>query len=241
MKTEKQVHLDLAFVMTKKDLSKLNEIVRGYLGPDASVKYRIRCSGNLTLNWDSVTPLQEYENPPRKAIRSLEINGTSEDYKKLVSVELGRPDSKFFAGYVVVSGDGVPEASIHNAFQALEDVCEGMKTWYNRVATAGFILGFMLVSIVVLAVAFVIILAMHGRPRGPITETHIIGWAAGAAIGNVLPAMLFFVQSTVFPKATFALGQGERRYQNAEILRIVFLVGFAINLIAGVIVSIMFM
>jgi hypothetical protein len=238
VEAKKETELNLAFVLLKKDLSRLNEIVRGYLGSNADVSFRVTCANNTTLTWDSITPVHDYDNARKKQIDKLVISGTSENRKKRVSIVLKRTRNPYIVPIeITVTGEDVTEASVQNTFQSLEETCEGMAPWFGWVATVN-ILKVLLYCLLTLIIAAGLGVAHYGIehvfPSGPRTAINIL---IGAVAGWVVPSILHYIHHQYFPKGTFAIGQGERRHQNAEVIRIGIIVAFLVSVASSVAVG----
>jgi hypothetical protein len=243
MQAEKRVTLNIAFVLSKRDLTKLNEIIRDYLGSNATVTFRGTCGENTTLTWDSIGPLQDYTNPRKKSIRKLVISGSSENFKKRVSVVLGRMFPLDRNLQIEVSGDGVPQPTVENTFQSLEETCEGMMPWYSWVATVSLLMSFSVLS----GLATVILIIMHTAKGGIISQLFQTGgsglvglfWYMTTVFAGI--GLLHIGRSYVFPLSSFTIGQGEKRHSNGELLRLSVIAAFFVNVIAGIVVGLIFL
>jgi hypothetical protein len=107
--------------MTKEDLSRLNEVIRDFLGSGADVTFQLRCS-DAVRTYGKITPALEYENPPKKALRSLHITAYSEDRRKRVWIRLVADRDPSRSISIDVSGDDVLETSIQNCVTKLGSV-----------------------------------------------------------------------------------------------------------------------
>jgi hypothetical protein len=125
-------------------------------------------------------------------------------------------------------------------YPKLEEVCEGMRPWYSWLAT---------VSLISFLVAFCLLIAVfswiYQLQRGAkfyqlfVPETTLpppnVFWFYFWLV--FLTWLVHLARVRVFPRGFFALGQGKRRFQNSEIVRIGVIVAVAINLITGVILA----
>jgi hypothetical protein len=123
---------DVAFVMTEQDASKLNEKIRAFVGDDPIVRIEAECI-DATRTFDGIKGLKDYENPRKKAMKSLVMSARSKDYAKQVSISLGKRWSP-----INVDMEG-PESVVENHLGRIEEVVDGMKPWYAWLATIDFV------------------------------------------------------------------------------------------------------
>jgi hypothetical protein len=237
--TSRSGGLSIEFVLTAEDLKKLHSVFTSF-GDKESVTYEVECADGLTRELD-FKKLSEYENPPRKAIRSIKIRARrKDDYGRYATLDFG--GSWSWPVHLYLSG---PESGVETLNDAIMDILAGMRPWYWRLTRFSFfgaLLVFILCSSSLSAVLGIILVYGVGVDNaGPnVTLVPLFSVVFGLGAILVLIAMgLDKFKGRVFPQITFAIGQGVRRHATMELVRWVVVVALFVGTMASLIAGIM--
>jgi hypothetical protein len=218
-------------VLTEASLKKLDEEF-GRFGD--KVTYRVDCVDELRREFD-LKKLLAYDNAPKKAIRAIAIGVDKEnDFSRCATMRLRQ--SPFLAAInLSVSG---PESEVEKLNDAIKSILAGMRPWYWWLAKYSILLvvAGLYLALYFLLLAVLLIMRLTGR-IGPIKDEGAESWGfifgAWIVVFAVLGA-LDCIKSKLFPRATFAIGQGLNRYQVLEKIRWTVVIGLSVGLAANV-------
>lgn len=130
----------------------------------------------------------------------------------------------------------------------LEDRFSAMKPWYGLIAKSGWLILLLLSWIPSISQlvggyqsSYTLSSLLHDIINTPFPKLTVgfILTLIILAIGVFLFAQLSRLWNFVFPMGAFAIGQGTKRHKNRELLRTLVVIGFGINLLAGLIILFM--
>jgi len=141
--------------------------------------------------------------------------------------------------YFSIEGE---EQSVLNFLDSLDERLSAMRPWYGT-AVEGLFREMVVVLFISLLLYTVLSKAMAklitSMPFAPQTLTTykqvIVASIPFALLGIAVPIAMLKLRAYVFPNGVFAIGQGAYRHQSREAIRTLVVVGFLINLAAGVI------
>ncbi|HBO44967.1 MAG TPA: hypothetical protein DD670_13765 [Planctomycetaceae bacterium] len=229
--------------MTDDDLKRIDGAMSAFGGP---VSYEVHCSDGLTREL-SLKELLSYENPQRKAIHSLKATSVSleGDNKRTAIVDFEDRYQRTIAFYL----NGF-ENDVEKFNSAMMDIVEGMRPWYawfvGRFSAPMFAMVFGLVLGVLAVVLIWHLSACHDLPGAGTGAAWVVLMANSVWLGSLF--LSFMCAETIdnlkkrfFPAITFAIGQGAKRHDTMENIRWVIVVGSALAIVSGIVVSIIMM
>jgi hypothetical protein len=212
--------LTQAFRLSADDIRKLSDILSVF---GDSFTCTIYCTDGLAREYPTIKDVLEYENPPTKQIRALEITVRSADYSGFIQLNFRnrRRDS------ITVHLDG-PEDVISKINNNLDDFFPRVRTWYGFIATMDFADVLFKFFIVFMAAVFIVGAAgLLPTKESDATDTRptaeklrsllLLASFPGALF--VLGYIFKRVREWLFPAAEFAIGQGFNRDAHRERLR----------------------
>ena len=150
--------------------------------------------------------------------------------QRSASVELG---GRFDVLDASIEG---PAEFVNQLRPALESQLSGLRVWYGRVTGIDFHLASIFLLILLALTMYLAFLFgfIESSNEPPITSrrAQVIVVTTIAGI-SVLPWGLSKIRDRLFPRATFAIGQGKRRHENLEKVRWGVIIAFGVSLAAG--------
>ena len=229
--TSRTSDLTIPFVLTEGSLKKLDEALGRFAD---KVAYRVDCADELQRELD-LKKLLAFENAPKKAITTITADATKEgDNLRGAIVRLRQ--SSFRATIILVFRG--PESEVEKLSDAVESILAGMRPWYWWLAKHPFVNLVLAVPLPLMVVMYSLEVWWNRIGRSQITFRGgaLAGLVIlGAALLNTAAifALVWFT-SKLFPRATFAIGQGLSRYNVLEKIRWTIVIGFFVSLAAGV-------
>jgi hypothetical protein len=237
MESKKSETRRQAFVLTTQELER---IVR--LFPDGTkIEIDIACR-DIDRKYSSVEELLVFENPPDKQINQLFLYAISGDGENSTSMFLKNREAPFSNIAVINKGE---EEYVIRMTEKLAERFSSMKPWYAAIAKHTWILLLVMSQIVWV---FNLIQDYHS----PYTIAGIGSRLANMSITKLFSVLVLSVVLTVilysflfllnrirhllFPMGVFAIGQGNKRHKDREIFRTVVVIGFVVNMLAGVLI-----
>lgn len=233
MRAHTKLEIQHAVVVKSDDVSK---IWKSISIPGTKTKAVATCTDGIVRHFDSCEELLGYENPLRASFVSLEISAMSTPHER-AEVSIGQK----YSSVVALSLHG-QESNISDLRRSLADVVDGMKPWYSWVATVSllnllFPFVFVCLTLFVLTSTFKI----ENSPGMPPSRAMLTIVIAVLAIGVIAGCfwVIQYLRTRYFPKISFSIGQGLGRHQTHENIRWVLVVGFIVNVVASIVVSVM--
>jgi hypothetical protein len=230
-RTEFQSH---AFILAPDDLRRFDDACTRYIGPPA---YDAECADKLVRSYANIDELIQYENPKASEIRLLTCRARSPDYSAEMTLSWSHSGDRNV--YMSLAADERVAGSMN---QELDNRLEATRAWYSFIARPD-LLALVERAVSILVVLAVLSMAATFLAAGPsqfqvasTLRTLSRGVITGAAI--VIPlAILEWLRTRFFPMGTFRLGQGQKRFEDSERLRVVVIFGFAVSVAAGIFVA----
>jgi hypothetical protein len=211
-KASKTRSLKIAFVMDAHHLQRL-KIILGEVGD--SLEYTIKFSDGSSVQYSDIKDIINLPNPARKAITSLTANAAREGQSASVIV---KTSSEPYVEYTI-SGT---QQKIAYFGEQLDDWIATIKQWYSWFLDGAGSAIFYITTFV-----FPLFLASRLPDHFP----KLRPWALAILAITIVAEILLF---KLFPKGTFAIGDGIRRYRVITNVRTVCLVGYLISLLGSV-------
>ncbi|MBL9084747.1 MAG: hypothetical protein JNK76_23280 [Planctomycetales bacterium] len=225
MEAHARLSLSHAIVFTVDHAKKIWNILDERIG---EVGASATCADGLTRHFANLEQLTQYENSRAKAIQSITFDARSREPRK--SATLGG----FALGSVDFRADG-EEQVVSRLREFIATQLDGMRPWYSPIAQYGLLTLWLIVAIFS-------------------SGNLLVGGLKGAAVFNaqvlyalfclgILAAVamawasdyLVKLKNAVYPIVAFSIGQGVGRFQTAENLRWVVVVGFLVSIAASVV------
>lgn len=216
-----------AFVMKESDIKKLWKLLEKHIG---KVTASVKCSDDMERRFDLLEELISYQNPPTKRIISLSISSYSTDREKSAFIQSS--DSERW-GRINISINAEEKISAEIK-DGIFDILAGTKPWYSFFARRSFCFPVFFAICTYLGLLLVRQrlteepLPHDFSPFVTIAMLIILTWGIAGAIEKL--------RLSLFPLQYFALGQGEKRYTNAELGRRI-AVGLLASILAPLLAS----
>ena len=227
MKAKWSISKEGAFVCEAEDLERLTRLLDSEVG---ELSWEIACADGVTRSGENVATLLEFDNTPNRKIQGLRLHAGGYVGQRSASVQLGGRFDELDA-----SIEGPPEF-VDQLRPALESQLSGLRVWYGRVTGIDFYLAslFLLILLwVTMRLAFLFgFIESSNEPPATSRRAQVIVVTAIAGI-SLIPWGLSKIRDRLFPRATFAIGQGKRRHENLEKVRWGVIIAFGVSLAAG--------
>jgi hypothetical protein len=211
-KASKNRALKIAFVMDAQHLHRLKTILKEV---GDVLEYTIKFSDGSSVQYDDIKDIISLPNPPHRSITSLTVNTVGDGQSASVVV---KNSSEPYVEYTV---NGTQQKVAYFGEQ-FDDWIATIKQWYSW-----FLEGAGSAVFFIAAIAFPFLLASRLPEHFPALHA----WALGILAAAVIVEILLF---KLFPKGTFAIGDGIRRYRLIANVRTVCLVGYVISFLGSV-------
>jgi hypothetical protein len=209
MKASREERLTQAFVLTEGDLKKFYESLSKWV---TSFSFRISSKDNLNREFSSLDELLQFENPPKRSILSLRIQGYSRDR----SVSLSATFTDDASRNIGISIEGEKNA-VESLSDLFEETLAGIKPWYSLLARANFYA--IMYAIFLIPAATIMLLIGFGMIKLTASPsfgmTYLVYSVIKGMCYGLLPPIIGFllhrIQRPAFPMGVFAVGQGAKR------------------------------
>jgi hypothetical protein len=230
MTASRLAFLEMPFVITPEDIQKLHSTFNDLVAPP---EWTVSFSDGLDRKYSNLSDVLSIENSPKRRVRSIQIRSRQSERSISASLTLGSGDSN----NVTINLEGPEEVAV-KLNEQIQDRLEAMRPWYAGVARSDFF-GLIFTAFVILAVAglaaiFFIPTEVANRPVSSEREAKLTAAAylALAALGAVA-WLLNKLRARLFPKATFAIGQGHAHHRHLENIRWAVVIGFLVSVAAS--------
>ena len=215
MKAKWSISKEGAFVCEAEDLERLTRLLDSEVG---ELSWEIACADGVTRSGENVATLLEFDNAPNRKIQGLRLHAGGYVGQRSASVAGGyvgqRSASVQLGGRfdeLDASIEGPPEF-VDQLRPALESQLSGLRVWYGRVTGIDFYLAslFLLILLwVTMRLAFLFgFIESSNEPPATSRRAQVIVVTAIAGI-SLIPWGLSKIRDRLFPRATFAIGQGK--------------------------------
>ncbi|CAM5225897.1 hypothetical protein [Alishewanella longhuensis] len=209
-----------AFVLKHEQVKRIWKVFNLEFGSPTII---IRCSDEISREYENWKSFSSYENSPNKSIKRLIIKARSKDYSKRAKVEFS--DEKYRIVDIDIDGS---ETVVTNLYDDISDILDGTKPWYSRLTKIDFfyVIGFV----------FWAGFTCFDTDESPEKVTTTKQAIAATTIAGLLFAVLAVIwglnklRHRIFPIAYFAIGQGLQRYELDEKIRWGVIVAFVISI-----------
>jgi hypothetical protein len=217
------------FVLTRPLLEAFAAKVSARL-PRLTIK--AKCLDGLNREFGSLGELFDFRNPERAQISELLLVARSESFGDRFSITLDSDEYK----NVHISVDAEEEVGIY-LNELSNDFVASLRPWYAWIARVD-------VDIVLLVLWLAFVISNLWKAKSLSFELprsiDLVPLAVGTALGLIPLTAAIFLKRLVrrfFPKAVFAIGDGEQRHSGRETTRTVLILGFMVSVVASVVVS----
>lgn len=177
-----------------------------------------------------IEDLVSFENSKKRSILSIELESRSDDRDSRTSIEFDNSEYRT----ITVNATGGDELVTRVCDELSEFTC-GLKPWYSPISRLDV---FWLVY-VPFVLAYMIADMMHASSSEDIALTFKQSAAAIGILALIGVALYIFHKllskwkSYLFPIASFAIGQGVKRYETQDKFRFTAVVGFLVSIAAS--------
>ena len=237
-----------AFVAGGRELKKLTRLLQDRVG---KVNISAECADGFTREFETIEDLIAYENPKQKEICCIRLKTFSEDHSK--SAEICMNDTAWNNILVDVTSCNDEEV-VYRLKEEIHDVIAGMRPWYDllhrvNLANGTFNVPWLLSTILFAFLFFrARILTWHPETESNEQTAQSLPWITSVyiVIINLVIIILYVgiviglnrLWNSLFPRAVFAVGQGESRFKHKERIQWVVIISFVVSLAAGLVIAI---
>ena len=201
-----------AFAVHQTDLDKLHDLLESRVG---EVTVLLACSDGVRRSPNSWADFQSYENSETKEIVDLSMSARSDDYSKSVDLDFSRDGIHPLRLKIAC-----PDEEFTNLKEDIVDILEGTRhKLLSRLFTFNYFKYFILTSMIIGTVFLIyglFFVSYEGNDAGISISLfngislviYILFW------GAVLLIAIAKLRQKYLPAVYFAVGQGEKRYEN---------------------------
>ena len=219
-----------AFVVRSSDLEKLWKVLEDHIG---TVTVSVECLDDVKREFNDLKELLSYDNSPARRIVSLSVESELDDWEKEAQIVFSSSPSRY-AISIKIKG---PERVDSGVKDKIFDILEGLKPWYfflaPRASSFDHMASFWAYILIGACVYFGLFFVWVELTKKFVSLDSFSEPNRGLFVVSVLviPALLMLtlneLRVRIFPLGSFALGQGERRYDTREKVRWGILLGSA--------------
>ena len=224
-----------AFILRSEQISKLVRLVENEVSKPSITA---QCSDGVVRSFSDADSLLKYSNLPSRCIQSLRLSAETEDWSK--RIDLSFANDVFGTIDLSVSG---PEADVVRLRHEIAELVGATRAWYSWITRANLPFVVMWVCIPVF-----LLLGEYSKtieqpaPEPPdfgrvVLRVAILFVALGLLIA--ITYGLNVLKKRFFPSNTFVIGHEQQRFDVHEKIRWTIVVGFAVSVLASMIVSIL--
>ena len=231
-----------AFLFDETIIKRVNDFVSQNNG---KIRITVECSDNSKFNTDSIDELISYANTSKRQITHVSFSSTlSIEEKDDISFRLWFSSQKYISSIrQEISGN---EKSAFYVFDALEEIIISARQWFWPIRRLDFFLVgvYLLFGLIIFSLFYTLYRYTAGQINldEPVVTTYrstlnqfvaILIIVGMPFIGWLLDLVIGFL----FPKATFAIGDGIKRMKNLGYFRSTVIGGILISVMAGIILN----
>jgi hypothetical protein len=228
MITNKEIELSRPFVLTPKDITK----IYNYFKPTDEIYLKSSCKDGVTRQFESLNELIDYENLPGKEMKSLGITVYSSNLQK-VYIRLSKSHVKNIN--IEIKGG---EEEVRNLYEFLENQFHAMAPWYSPFIKWG-VKSFIIEYFITIMFMIPVILWINNVRKSGYDMNDYKLYIPLVCAPIIMSAVLRLIKNNFFPAGVFAIGQGKKRHQDADIIRTAIILGFLIEAISAIIFAIL--
>ena len=229
MRAFANIELTHAFVVTKSDIEKIWSLLSDAYD---SVNATASCTDNLERTFNNPQDLLNYENSRAQSIRSLHFETSQISDEGIASIRFGNR----YSGSVEFRASG-PEEKIIPLKNRIAEIVDGTRQWYSPLSRIDFT--FWVWGMALFAMMIVQFMSDGSAAKKAFSFTEAITAGLALSFIGVLLALasigLNKMRRRFFPVATFAIGQGLKRYEFDNTFRWVVIIGFAISIFSTIV------
>ncbi|WP_131828063.1 hypothetical protein [Salinivibrio kushneri] len=190
----------------------------------------VQFSDKVEREVDAIEGLIGFENSRKRSILSIELKSHSDDRNNIANIEFD--SSEYRTITVKASGNDEFVTRISDEFS--EFIC-GLKPWYSSISRLDV---FWLVYAPVV-LALMVTDMMHVSNSEDVALTFKQSATAIGILALIVAALYFFHKllnkwkNYLFPIASFAIGQGTKRYETQDKFRFTVVIGFFVSIAAS--------
>lgn len=213
-----------AFVLKQEQLKRIWESFQSRIG---SPSITIKCSDEVSREYENWKSFSKFENPPNKAIKHLIVKANSDDHSKRAEVEFSRSAYRIIS--ISINGG---EAVVTNLYDEIGDVLDGTKPWYWRLAK----IDFFYVAAFILGAGYMFLTLYAGESTGQTEFTAKQAVTATSVFCLIIAGLVALIiglnklRHRVFPLSFYAIGQGLHRFELDEKIRWGVIIAFVISI-----------
>ena len=225
---DKSVH---AFVLHENDLRNIWQKLETYGG---NVTATVQFSDNVARNVHNIEGLIDFENSNKRAILNIKLESLSDERDSRTIIEFDNSSYRTIA--VISSGN---DDLVTRVSDELPEFISGLKPWYSSISR----LDIFWLIFVPFVLAFTFADMMHTSSSQNVALTFsqsatVVGMVALAGLALYLfHKLLSSWKNYLFPIASFAIGQGAKRYDTQDKFRFTVVIGFFVSIVASLFVG----
>ena len=219
---KKNKELKQAFVVGPSALKKLTKLLQDHIG---KVKISSECADGIDREFETINHLIDYENPKSKEICCVRLSARSDDYSKSATIIL-----PFLFRQIRID---IPEQTDIELRREIEDIIEGTRPWYNRLACIRPVRAPYLIFLFVL-LGLKSVRWWLFTQKSKVEVPDLLNFSILVLFLLIIIGIVVFFASRLwnycFPQAVFTIGQGKSRFEYKERIRWAVIIGYVVAL-----------
>jgi len=217
-----------AYVLKIENIKAIWSLLQERIGKTTII---VKCKDDIEREFDDLKTFQIFENSKNKAIKHLIIRSICIDSSKFANIEFS--DSLWRTVNIHIEAS---ENVVRRLNDDINDIIDGIKPWYSKVAKIDFI--------PVLLGILAILLMSYGKTLPETSKSILTFQEAFFSFSIVIIFFLLIIfiiylinilKKRYFPVAYFAIGQGLNRFDLDEKVRWGVIVAFIVSVSASIV------
>ncbi|CAJ1792340.1 hypothetical protein [Aeromonas veronii] len=216
-----------AFILKAEDATKIWTKLESY---NKAVTASVKFSDSVVREVGELSELLSFENSNSKKILRIEFKAISLDHVNITRIELD--DSQYNPVSISSSGD---DEIVAKAAPEIPEIINGLKPWYSKASRIDIL--FLLGILLTIGGALISLMLPESDKKKAATLMEAITLLGITTLFFIsvyyIHKALTALKNSVFPIATFAIGQGLQRYNVQEKVRWGVVVSFIVSMIGS--------
>lgn len=216
-----------AFILKAEDATKIWKKLESY---NKAVTASVKFSDSVVREVEELSELLNFENSNSKKILRIEFKAISLDHVNITRIELD--DSQYNPVSISSSGD---DEIVAKAASEIPEIINGLKPWYSKASRIDIL--FLLGILLTIGGALISLMLPESDKKKAATLMEAITLLGITTLFFIsvyyIHKALTALKNSVFPIATFAIGQGLQRYNVQEKVRWGVVVSLIVSMIGS--------
>lgn len=212
-----------AFLIKSVDLKSLDNLFNQLPGEST---YSIETSDGIERKYKTMHEVLSHENSSKNPIQKITLQKSSRDPNLLLIIIFNKDSYNCISYYFSTN-----EENLIPKINRIMECVESTKAWYSSLSQNNFISFYF--SLIALSILTIILLGFFGIIQISSTqiEQRLISFNYGIFIFGIITGMLLYIfKHRIFPIGVFAIGQGEKKYDD-----LVFFQGASLTILLAIV------